>query len=124
MTRKSLPSTRRAIPKRNAKRRKSEFARCYGSKERVEFVKSLPCLTCGWVPSENAHIKGDGAGRKAHYTEVVPLCGYTYMEGCHQMLHRMGRGGFDGFEMHFRIDLEKAAAETHAAWIAFSGATK
>lgn len=37
---------RTPIKKRNAKRRASEFARCYHSRARVAFVKSMPCLYC------------------------------------------------------------------------------
>ena len=68
----------------NAKRRTSEFARCYHSRERVRFVKGLPCLVCNALSpfigettrgrSDNAHVETDGAGRKADYDRIIPLC--------------------------------------------------
>lgn len=69
--------------KRNPKRRASEFARCYGSKERVEWVKAFPCLACVALHSvfyfvegrsHNAHTMSGGGGRKADYDTIVPLC--------------------------------------------------
>lgn len=80
-------STFSAKPKRvkpkNAKRRQSEFARCYGSRARVAFVKGLPCLVCAVIhpafvlsagPSDNAHTENGGKGRKGPFTSIVPLC--------------------------------------------------
>lgn len=71
------------VKKRNAKRRESEFARCYGSKARVAWIKSMPCIACSGLhplfgmtagPSDNAHTAHDGMGRKAGYDTIVPLC--------------------------------------------------
>lgn len=61
----------------NRKRKASSFARCYGSKERVAFVKRLPCMWCGDAAPDrlrdNAHsVKG--RGQKAGYETIVPLC--------------------------------------------------
>ncbi len=71
----SRPIPRRKPVKRvNVKRKASEFARCYGSRERVKWVKSLGCDMCGLRPSENAHTVTDGMGRKAGYETIVPLC--------------------------------------------------
>src|SRR5688500_2875319 len=65
----------------NRKRRQAEFARCYHSKERVTWVKALPCGWCRLrglvrvsVPSDNAHVVTDGMGRKANYDAIAPLC--------------------------------------------------
>lgn len=70
--------------KRNPKRRASEFARCYGSKERVEWVKASPCIVCAAIHplfrltspgrSHNAHTMSGGGGRKADFDTIVPLC--------------------------------------------------
>jgi len=68
------------IKARNAKRRQSEFARCYGSKERVAWVKAQPCIVCvargsmNVGPSDNAHTSTGGMGRKADYRFIVPMC--------------------------------------------------
>jgi 5-methylcytosine-specific restriction endonuclease McrA len=71
-----LPKSRRPINKVNPVRRAREFARCYGSKARVAFIKTLACVVCGATPSDNAHIHGSkaGMGRKGPYTDIVPLC--------------------------------------------------
>ena len=78
---KPLKKTR--VPKINGARRKKEFARCYHSKERVEWVKSLNCILCVAIhplltlanqKSENAHTVTGGAGRKAGYETIIPLC--------------------------------------------------
>jgi hypothetical protein len=58
-------------------RKPSEFARIYGSKERVEFVKSLPCQMCFIVgQTVNAHVGKEGKGmqRKANYDQIAALC--------------------------------------------------
>lgn len=76
----ALRSTK-PIAKRNAARRKKEWARTYGSSERVEWVKRQPCAWCvfrGLVrvsgPSENAHVRTEGLGRKAGAAAIAPLC--------------------------------------------------
>lgn len=111
----------KGIRRRNPKRRASEFARCYHSKERVEFVKSLPCVACGRGGlSENAHIETGGMGRKSGFEKIVPLCGYRdrLAHGCHRLLdERMGRARF---EKTFKINLDDAAAETERLWLAKS----
>lgn len=105
------------IKKVNRKRKDREFSRVYHSEERVLFVKGLSCVIdspwCleGWENGErveNAHIRTGGTGRKAGYTEVVPLC-----ESHHRHLHRVGRATF---EKHYHIDLGKLAAETQSRW--------
>ena len=104
----------------NPKRRKSEFARCYHSKERVAWVKTLPCIACGSLLGENAHYDNGGMGRKSDYTHIVPLCGGWYRDkenyrlGCHMMMHHLGR---DWLEKKYSLDLEAVAAETQQSWL-------
>lgn len=71
-----IPKSRRPLNKSNPVRRAREFARAYGSKTRVAFVKTLACVVCGTAPSDNAHIHGgkSGMGRKGPYTDIIPLC--------------------------------------------------
>lgn len=123
------------VKKVNRKRKQSAFARQYGSKERVAFVKSLPCAACGVIGfSENAHLLGnDGAGRKGPYTSIGPLCGrirtyaignptvqrhwaYIELRGCHQLYdeHR------DVFTLFYpTFNAERVATDTEAAWVRF-----
>lgn len=116
--------------KLNPKRKASEFRRAYHSKERVLFVKGLPCSACGVVGySENAHVppKGEaGTGYKADYRFIAPLCGIrpisllavlrfaasTYA-GCHTMFARY-RSDFNAAFPDFAPEV--AAAEAERAW--------
>lgn len=98
------------VKPRNPKRRQSEFARAYHSKERVEWVKSLPCCVCSTVPSDNAHVGNGGAGRKAGYESIVPLC-----REHHRELHNIGIQSFN--ERHW-IWLHIVADTTQAVWLA------
>jgi hypothetical protein len=75
---------RRTAMKRGKGRKPSEFARIYGSKERVEWIKSLPCVGCGATPSDNAHTVSGGKGRKADAETIAPLCPDRFDRvGCH-----------------------------------------
>lgn len=54
-------------------RRDRRFEKHFHSKERVEFIKSLPCAVTGRKSQSvhNAHMKSRGAG--GTYKDVVPL---------------------------------------------------
>lgn len=112
----SISSPRKAV--RKSKRKPSEFARIYGSKARVEWVKSLPCSAprCGfehWTV-EGHHIETGGTGYKADYTKIIPLCSQH-----HRFLHDIGR---ESFEARYGFKLETLAAETERLWKEHSGA--
>lgn len=64
---------RRSAVKRKP-RSPSEFARIYGSRARVEWVKERPCCVCRRTPSQNCHIRTGGTGRKAGYDKIVAMC--------------------------------------------------
>ncbi len=120
---RSKPIARSAPPKRGGHikrkpRPASETLRIYGPKERVEFVKSLPCCACGVEGfSENAHVGNEGAGTgcKANADQIAPLCGSRFgIRGCHQILDDvLGR---EDFERTRKIDLDACAAETERLW--------
>ncbi len=111
----TIPPTRKVVKKRNAGRRVSEFARAYGSRARVQFVKQYACLVgdayCIGEPIDNAHTIGGGMGRKADATTIVPLCRYHHRE-----LHRHGVGTF--VAVH-RIEFAAAAARVERDWQKF-----
>ena len=96
---------------RNAKRKKREFARCFYSKERVEFVKTLGCSITGWTlgePIDNAHTgKHSGAGRRADFDTIVPFA---------RSIHQEFDAGRDRFCEKHNFDPEKRAAEVQTAW--------
>lgn len=142
MKRSSLPRRFRPLrktglkPKQNWKgvlkrkrRTRKEFARIYGSKARVEFVKSLPCAACGIVgASENAHVLGNGGlSRKGAYRGIAPLCGHwtqiTPLSiisrlGCHLMYDEYR----ESFNRRFPdFDPEEAAQATERRWLSVAG---
>lgn len=99
------------------RRTKREFARIYGSKDRVLFVKGLKCCCCGrtgWT--ENAHIENGGMGRKADYTKIIPLCGRLAPKfSCHLRLHLHGR---EDLELWGGINLDTEAQVCELRWLA------
>lgn len=107
---------KKPVKKRNAKRHTREWLRAYGSVERVEFVKGLPCVACGRVGfAENTHCATGGMGRKAHFTMIAPLCGHLWsiVNNCHGELHRIG---IKSFEEKYGVDLSSCSRETEKKW--------
>ena len=77
LRRTEMPRRRRSLarsPIRKHSRKPSETRRIYGPPARRAWVKSLPCIVCGHVPSENAHTENGGMGRKADYDTIAPMC--------------------------------------------------
>ena len=74
------PAKPRRVKRKNVKRSTKAFAENYGSLERVLWVKAQPCVCCEALGetqtgrSENAHTEIAGAGLKAHYSTIIPLC--------------------------------------------------
>lgn len=106
---------RKALRARNPKRQAANFVRCYHSVERVEWVKTLPCVAAFSFdpcvgPIENAHIKGDGGSRKGHYTKIVPACEHHHRDDMHR--------GIKSFARKHGIRLEEAAAHVEYLWLA------
>lgn len=93
----------------NPKRKAKEFARCYHSSARVEFVRGLPCVVTRKTPCENAHTESGGMGRKAHYTKIVPM-----IPEKHHELHDIGIATF--LRKYPWLDFAKLEAETEAKW--------
>lgn len=85
LKRKTRLKAKTRKPSKAKVRSNIEFQRIYGSKQRIEFVKNLPCSVCARKPSENAHIKSGGMGRKADYRHIIPLC-----KACHHTQHQKG----------------------------------
>lgn len=107
-----------ALPKVNRRRKRSEFARCYGSRARVRFVAQLPCAACGYagaIPRDNAHTENDGAGRKGDAATIIALC--SGPNGCHRRQHQSGWLAI-GMTGESR---ERMARLTDEAWQAHQG---
>lgn len=96
-----LRSKKRINP-RNAKRRPKEWARAYGSKERVKAIKRLPCHNCRRRRAENAHLRTGGTGRKGPWWEIVDLCDECHRTGP-SSLHNLG--SVEAFDAHHGTDL-------------------
>lgn len=113
MKRSAPPRRKTAVKKSNPARKRREFARAYGSKERVAFVKSLPCVVYAlYSPCageiHNHHITTGGRGRKADADQIVPLCTKHHAE-----LHA---DGASEFQANYAVNFEAAAASTELRW--------
>lgn len=111
---------RRPVKRVNAKRRRKEWGRAYGSPERVQFVASLPCAFGGrWERCagkiENHHTRNGGRGRKGDAATIVPLCTLH-----HDELHDKGVATM---EEQYGVDLKAEAALTETRWQIASGRT-
>jgi hypothetical protein len=97
---------------RNAKRQAKQFARAYGSEERVSWMKRQRCLTCGdHGPCENSHLRSRaGMGRKGNAEKTIPQC-----KPCHDLYPR--RSKWRARFPHWTDEkLEAAAAVIEARW--------
>lgn len=103
---------------KNAQRSADAFARSYHSQERVEWVREQPCIVPGCTrQSENAHIEIDGAGLKADYTKIAPICGVHHRTG-KDSLHNLGREAFEGEHL---VDLAALSLDTERCWRRYAG---
>lgn len=103
-----MPRRQKPMRARNAKRRTSEFARCYGSRARVAWIKHLPSVVSLGRPCVNAHVRNGGAGRKADARYIVPLT-----DAEHRELHAIGRASF---ERKYGVELDRWACLIDARW--------
>jgi hypothetical protein len=92
---------RSKIKKSNPKRKSENFKKYYGSVERVEWIKNLPCIVCKNTVgnSENVHIISKGSGGNCKH--IVPMCRHHHAE-----LHQVG---IYTFQVKYTIDLLKEA---------------
>lgn len=101
------------VKARNHRRRELEHARAYCGLDRVQWIKSQPCVVSGEQANDvqNAHVKTGGMGRKADYIWIVPM-----RAGYHRQLHRVG---VESFQAIFGVDLVALAEETQRRWLAY-----
>lgn len=106
---KRTPLKRRTrVKPSNPKRKGKAFARAYGSEARVAWVKNLPCLVCAATPSQNAHVRSGGTGRKADARWIVPLCDTHH--------HELHTKGINTFEVKYLLDLDIWAMLIDIQW--------
>lgn len=116
ITRAGLKELRRTgviKPKRRRSRQhlRDEYARKYGSEERVQAIKAMPCCVpgCDSTPCDNAHIKGGGMGRKSDWTHIANLCRF------HHIARDQVLGSNERFQEVYGISLEAVAAQLAAS---------
>lgn len=119
LSRSALPQRKKPVKRVNRVRKAKNWGRAYGSKERVAFVASLPCVVADtFLPCagtiENAHIGTGGMGLKSGASSVLPLCTRH-----HLVLHRVGARHF---EDKYGVDLKAEAARTEDEWQRINGA--
>ena len=93
------------LKKVNAKRKRRLEREQYGSPKFKQFVKDTPCLVCGWIVSDPAHIKTRGSGGKWR-NNIVPLC---------RRHHGEQEGHTKEFEKKYNVDLKAAAEKIYRA---------
>ncbi len=83
-----IKRSRRIKPK---KRSPEETLRIYGTEERRDAVKAMPCVvpSCYRTPSENSHLVNGGMGRKADADTIVPMCAHHHRTGTNSF-HNLG----------------------------------
>lgn len=109
---RTKPTKARKRIKPNSKRQKTNRKKNFHLNERVDYIKSLPCLVCGNTPSDNEHVRSRGAG--GTYKDIVPLC-RTH----HNERHQLGRDTFGekyGKDFTHEVLLKKAA-EIELQWL-------
>lgn len=99
-------------------RKKREWLRKYGSKERVVFINDLDCATCerpagdgsaGNPKNQNSHIETGGTGFKSGFQYIIPQC-FT----CHNAMPEI-----ETFLRNHKLamdDLRRMARRTELKW--------
>lgn len=99
--------------RRSRQRLREEYARKYGSEERVRKIKAMPCAvpSCNRTPCDNAHTANEGMGRKGSWRTIVPLCS-AQPDGFpgHHYIRDSILGSNELFKIEYKVDLENLAA--------------
>ena len=74
----------------------------------INWIKTLPCIACGYPFSDPHHTETGGKGTKASDYTCVPLC-RTH----HQMLHSHGK---QSFQKEFNIDFKSVCKRLNTVW--------
>ena len=98
---------KRGGPIKPKKRKPTEYARIWGSRNRVLTIKALACWVCGRGPSENCHLGNEGMGRRSGYQNIVNLCA-AHHRTAKDSLHNLG--SVEAFDRVHDTDLRARAA--------------
>lgn len=99
----------------------SEKRRIYGPKGFVEWMHGEPCHHCGCWAGERrsivvAHVVTGGKGRKADWTQTIPLCETANKQGCHDAQHQCG---WSVLGLEHKADRIAAASDYQERWHAY-----
>lgn len=107
---KPLRPGRKRLRPRNPERAARRFATDFGGQERLDWIHSHPCATCGApAPSESSHEPTRGAGGKAD--DQMPQC-----HRCHTELHHDGPRAFERARGMEPYGLRAITARFAALW--------
>ncbi len=70
--------------------RKSKYARRQRDHAYFAWIRSLPCLVCGRIPSEAAHLGTRSFGQKCSDRHSGPLCAWDHRLGHTRMTGSAG----------------------------------
>lgn len=76
IVRRTTLKARKRLNPINRKRKAERFERAFGPK--AAWISRRPCLVCGSVPCEAAHVKSRGAGGTS--ADLIPLCTLHHRE--------------------------------------------
>lgn len=103
---------------RKRERDARRFERQFLSKERVAFVKSLPCVKCKRIlPPPWMHVHHDPVRAKSTYKDTSSVCGdcHTFGPGARHTV------GVVTFWKQVGISYEESNAATEKAWLEYKG---
>lgn len=101
------------MKKVNRARKAANLKRAHGSADHRAWMKRQPCVVCGRTPSDAAHLKSGGTGRKDDWQHTVPMCS-TIVEAGYSGHHDEYDDGKQSFRAKYaHLDLEQLAVETH-----------
>lgn len=71
------------------------------SEKNLKRIRNSPCLACGKIPSDVAHIKSKGSGGGYEEFNLIPLC-----RSDHIISHKLGWARFLEMHPHVKYALE------------------
>lgn len=90
------------------KRSAADYARIYGSVDRVQWIAAQPSVASGRGPCVGHHVQGGGGSRKADACWIVPITASEHAE-----LHQHGKRWF---EAKYGVNLDTLVAQTDKFW--------
>lgn len=105
-------------PMKKRPKSKALMLRTHGTVEHREWIKRQPCVVCGRTPSDAAHLKNGGMGRKDDVTGTVPMCSDVIPAGYsgHHTEYDAGKQSFRAKYPH--LNLEQLAVDWAAKFAA------